>query len=280
MKFKLRFITALTLIFMMISSSNVYATVDNNIGIEFTESYLAEIGKQYNKDVQATYDKLSEANSLAKDDDYALIDSKEEVLVNKIFDANTIKQSYNEPVILYKERIENNYYADSPLAKSSYVVQTKEVIENTSYAYAGIIVSVSVKVVADRLDDSGVYYYKMKKITNSWETSNGASDGFGGYVSNQYICALQIGYSYETSSVESCVEYENENSFASNTLESTKTKYFYPDYHTAAAGPGYGVCGEYVNLDITFVNTSAPNQIYTMSDDYNIGWGGIWQPDL
>jgi hypothetical protein len=276
MKFKLKVISVLALVFMMIGGSSAYAVEDSDI--VFAESCIDELGVQYNEDVKTTCDKLLEKSYLTKDEGYELTNTNKVVLINKIFDADTIKQSYEKPVILYKEEVENTYNSYEPVVLSSYTIEIKEVVENTSYAYAGIVISVSSKLEAEILKDGSIDYYKLKSITNSWETSNSAADGFGGYVNSIYSYTLQFGNAYETGSGENCVDFDYSRTFPSDRISDYEKNHFRPDYHTSATTGGAGLCGEYVELGIKFVNSSAPNQIYTMSDSYNVGWGGIWSP--
>lgn len=204
--------------------------------------------------------------------DLANTNIEREVIIDKTNDLETIKLSFEKPVVIYEEKLYTDYeeglYTNNVSTNSN--IETKA--STRVISFSGINISCSARIDAYYIGDE---WYKMTYTKTWWSTDNpcyGDSDYKGGYVEENYFHALQAGLPYDENCDVTQVYVKRTRNWTANDDNGSYPMYYSPETYTYSAGPG-GVCGIYYEFQCRFVKQGYPD--CTESWTNNIGWGEL-----
>lgn len=268
---KTKKIITITLVFILIltSTSLAFANTSKHAIDGKAIQLREELKTQLPNFLKQHYKKNSSIDSsLGK-----VISVEKKVILDKTNDLNALKLSFEEPVVIYREKITTEII--TPLGASLIIDESSTVETNggTTVAYTNELQAYKDEVTAISA------YYKLSKIDLYWSTNNvatGDSDSYGGYINKIEFRTDQSGLDYNDD-YHHPVDIDKTVTFASSNSSGSYTKTFSHSTYSYVTDGGLGACITTAKFYITFVFPGYP-YASTTTDIVNSGFGYIANP--
>ncbi len=188
----MRKITAFFLSFVFVlglfTNINVYAINDTKDKIDYAVTM-----QKVKSDHKEQLNKIYQKKNIQLDD----LKVTKKVKINKLNDLETIKRSYEEPVLIYQESVQINSVDDTSLVQLQSTESVSD-IDIQTYSYYGTVLTLTTQLDAKYIVLDGEDYRPMKisRVYAEWESNNQAGDGEGGGVDVMDFDVDQIGNPY------------------------------------------------------------------------------------